>query len=74
VETGNPNSVTDAGVGALALRSCIKGACLNVMVNAKSLEDKVFAADIIKKAKELESGAVDEEETIIKLVESQICR
>jgi glutamate formiminotransferase/formiminotetrahydrofolate cyclodeaminase len=72
VETGNPNSVTDAGVGALALRSCIKGAGLNVKVNASGLEDKTFAAEIIKKVQVLESKAVNEEEAIIKLVESRI--
>ena len=42
VENGNPNSVTDAGVGALALRSCIKGAFLNVKINASGLKDKDF--------------------------------
>jgi glutamate formiminotransferase/formiminotetrahydrofolate cyclodeaminase len=72
VETGNPNSVTDAGVGALALHSCIKGAGLNVKVNASGLEDKTFAAEIISKAQLLESKAVDEEEAIIKMVRSRI--
>jgi glutamate formiminotransferase/formiminotetrahydrofolate cyclodeaminase len=72
VETGNPNSVTDAGVGALALHSCIKGAGLNVKVNASGLEDKTFAAEIIGKAQLLESEAADEEEAIIKMVRSRI--
>ena len=36
-ETGNPNSVSDAGVGALALHACIEGAWLNVRINAESL-------------------------------------
>lgn len=72
VETGNPNSITDAGVGALALHSCIKGAGLNVKVNASGLEDKTFAAEIISKAQLLESKAADEEEAIIKIVRSRI--
>ncbi len=72
VETGNPNSVTDAGVGALALHSCIKGAGLNVKVNASGLEDKTFAAEIISKAQLLENKAADEEEAIIKMVRSRI--
>jgi glutamate formiminotransferase/formiminotetrahydrofolate cyclodeaminase len=72
VETGNPNSITDAGVGALALHSCIKGAGLNVKVNASGLEDKTFAAEIISKAHLLESKAADEEEAIIKMVRSRI--
>ena len=49
VEKGNPNSVTDAGVGALAIRACIKGAFLNVKINASGLKDKVFAEKIIAK-------------------------
>ena len=72
VETGNPNSVTDAGVGALALRSCIKGAFLNVRINAKGLTDKKFASDIVSKAAVIESEAVEEEISILKLVESRI--
>jgi glutamate formiminotransferase/formiminotetrahydrofolate cyclodeaminase len=72
VEKGNPNSITDAGVGALALRSCIKGAFLNVKINASSLTDKIFAADIISKAAVIESKAVEEEISILKLVESYI--
>jgi formiminotetrahydrofolate cyclodeaminase len=45
-ETGNPNSVTDAGVGALCARSAVIGAYLNVKINASGLSDKAFAADI----------------------------
>jgi glutamate formiminotransferase/formiminotetrahydrofolate cyclodeaminase len=72
VEKGNPNSVTDAGVGALALRSCIKGAFLNVKINAKGLNDKAFATDIISKAAVIESNAIEEEISILKIVESRI--
>ena len=42
VENGNPNSVTDAAVGALAIRSCIKGAFLNVKINISGLGDKSY--------------------------------
>lgn len=62
VDTGNPNSVTDAGVGTLAARSGVKGAFLNVKINAKDLEDKEFVerilaegADIERKAEQLEA-------------------
>jgi glutamate formiminotransferase/formiminotetrahydrofolate cyclodeaminase len=71
-ETGNPNSVSDTGVGALALRSCIRGAFLNVKINASGLEDKTFVNDIIKKARDLEKRSATEEEAIIRLVESKI--
>lgn len=71
-ETGNPNSITDAGVGALALRSCIKGAFLNIRINARGLADKNFVSEIISKASLLESKAEEEEISILKHVNSQI--
>ena len=46
-EIGNPNSVTDAGVGALAARAGVMGAFLNVKINAAGLEDKEFASQFI---------------------------
>ena len=72
VESGNPNSVTDAGVGALALRTCIRGACLNVRINAAGLADKTFAESIISKALEIEKQAYVAENEIMKIVDSKI--
>jgi glutamate formiminotransferase/formiminotetrahydrofolate cyclodeaminase len=72
VEKGNPNSVSDAGVGALALITCIRGACLNVKINASSLKDKAYANDIVQKANNLEKLAITTGEEILKLVESKI--
>ncbi len=72
VEKGNPNSVTDAAVGAIALRSCIRGASLNVRVNTLELEDEKFIEDIIKKSSLIEEKAMMEEEAIIRIVESGI--
>jgi glutamate formiminotransferase/formiminotetrahydrofolate cyclodeaminase len=57
VETGNPNSITDAGVGALAARSGVKGAFLNVKINAKDLEDKTFVEKVLAEGKEIEQKA-----------------
>jgi glutamate formiminotransferase/formiminotetrahydrofolate cyclodeaminase len=74
VEKGNPNSITDAGVGALALRSCIRGAYLNVKINASGLNDKAFAKEIISRGCEIETKAIMEEEAILKLVESAIIK
>jgi len=74
VEKGNPSSVTDAAVGVLALRSCIRGAFLNVKINSMGLDDKAFTVDIIKKGREIESKAILEEEALIKLVDSMISR
>lgn len=69
VEKGNPNSVTDAAVGALALRSCIRGAFLNVRINSIGLDDKEFVNDIISRGKTIEEQAIREEESILRLTD-----
>lgn len=72
VEEGNPNSVTDAGVGALCARSAIMGAYLNVKINAAGLEDKAFADDIVKRGAEIEQKAIQLESEIMAIVNSKI--
>jgi glutamate formiminotransferase/formiminotetrahydrofolate cyclodeaminase len=74
VEEGNPNSVTDAGVGALALRACIKGAYLNVKINASDIEDKDFVKETLIKSCDIDSKAKMEEEAIMKMVDEKIVR
>jgi len=71
-ETGNPNSVTDAGVGALCARSAVMGAFLNVKINASGLKDKNFAQEIISKAEAIEQQAKALEEEILKTVNEKI--
>jgi len=71
-EIGNPNSVSDAGVGALAVRSCVKGAFLNVKINAAGLDDKDFMQDVSKKAVNIEKETETMEKEILKIVESKI--
>ncbi|MFW5943988.1 MAG: glutamate formimidoyltransferase [Bacteroidota bacterium] len=71
VEQGNPNSVTDAGVGALAVRSAVKGAFLNVCVNSRELKDKAFVEDMIQKGKEIEQKTEEKEEIILKKLEAK---
>lgn len=72
VETGNPNSVTDAGVGALAARSAVMGAFLNVKINASGLKDKKYVKSIIAEAEEIERKTCEEEAKIIEMVNSKI--
>jgi len=50
VKEGNQNSVSDAGVGALALRSAIFGAYMNVRINSKDLKDRVVADAMVEEA------------------------
>jgi glutamate formiminotransferase/formiminotetrahydrofolate cyclodeaminase len=72
VEKGNPNSITDAGVGALALRSCIRGAFLNVKINASGLHDKDFSNMITAAGEDLELKTVVEEEEILNIINTKI--
>lgn len=71
-ETGNPNSVSDAGVGALAARSAVMGAFLNVKINAAGLSDKTFATDIVAKGQAIQDKAVALEGEILKVVNQKI--
>ena len=71
-ETGNPNSVSDAGVGALAIRSAVMGAFLNVKINAGNLEDKPFIENILTEGRELEASVCRKEAEILNIVESRL--
>jgi glutamate formiminotransferase/formiminotetrahydrofolate cyclodeaminase len=71
-EIGNPNSVSDAGVGALAATAGVRGAFLNVKINAGGIEDKVWAADIIAKAQKVHDDALKLEAEIMLQVEKVI--
>ena len=72
VREGNPNSVTDAGVGALAALAAVKGAYLNVRINAAGLKDKTVAASLTESAEELLKEAVDKEMNIWKQINEKI--
>lgn len=72
VETGNPNSITDAGVGALCARSAVKGAVMNVKINLKGFGDKAFFEEMTLAANKLESEAEEREARIIELVSKEI--
>jgi glutamate formiminotransferase / formiminotetrahydrofolate cyclodeaminase len=72
VESGNPNSVTDAGVGALCARSAVIGAFMNVRINASGYDDKDFVNDIINRGKEIEKKAIVLESEILERVNSKI--
>lgn len=71
-EEGNPNSVSDAGVGALAARSAVMGACLNVKINAAGLKDREVAERLVKEAEEIQAQAQKAEKEILEIVESKI--
>ena len=72
VEKGNPNSVSDAGVGTLAGRAAVLGAGMNVKINASSLKDKAKAAELIAEADRLIAQANSLEEEIRVMVDQVI--
>jgi glutamate formiminotransferase/formiminotetrahydrofolate cyclodeaminase len=71
-ETGNPNSVTDAGVAALCARTAVLGAFMNVKVNASGYKDTVYTTEILNEGSALERMAIDLEAEIIGIVNSKI--
>lgn len=71
-ETGNPNSVSDAGVGALAARSAVLGACLNVKINAAGLKDREQAGALVAEAESIAADAVRLETEVLAIVEEKI--
>ncbi|MDP4150087.1 MAG: glutamate formimidoyltransferase [Bacteroidota bacterium] len=71
-ETGSPNSVSDAGVGALCARTAVMGAYMNVRINAAGCEDKEFAASTLAKGREIENKAIAMETEILRIVNEKI--
>ena len=69
---GNPNSVTDAGVGALCARSAVFGAYLNVRINSSGLKDKAFVEKILKDGQALVDNTTAAEIEILKIVDTKI--
>ena len=69
---GNPASVSDAGVGALAARSAVLGAQLNVRINAAGLNDREAAERLCAEAAEIAAKAIEEEAKVLEIVNSKI--
>ena len=72
IENGNPNSVTDAGVGVICARTAVIGAFLNVKVNAAGMNDKTFVKEILEKGEEIEVMAKSKESELLALVNAKI--
>ncbi len=71
-EQGNPNSVTDAGVGALCARAAVHGALLNVKINASGLEDKEYAQRVVAAGNEMAAEADRLEGEVMNIVKEKI--
>ena len=70
--SGLQASVSDAGVGALCARTAVKGAFLNVKINAAELQDDKYRQEILKKGKAIEQQADELEKEILAIVESKL--
>ncbi|MCB0575567.1 MAG: cyclodeaminase/cyclohydrolase family protein, partial [Saprospiraceae bacterium] len=71
-DTGNPNSVSDAGVAALCARAAVRGAFLNVKINAPGLDDKDFTRQVLSDGARMVAEADEAEKTILAIVEEKI--
>lgn len=69
---GNPASVSDAGVGALAARAAVLGAYLNVRINASGLKDREQADKLLKEAADIAATAIRRETEVLEVVNSVI--
>ena len=72
VEKGNPNSLSDAGVGALAIRAAVFGAGMNVRINGLDLKDKEFVAKLTAEAEKLETEVSKRENSVLHIVKSRL--
>ncbi len=71
-EKGNPASVSDVGVGALATRACIEGAALNVRINLGQLKDQQFKSAMLKKVQQLTADSEARFKEIHQAVEKKL--
>jgi glutamate formiminotransferase/formiminotetrahydrofolate cyclodeaminase len=71
-ESGQESSISDAGVGALCARTAVRGAYLNVKINAATITDKAFAADLVSRGAEIERQAHELEAEILAIVNGKI--
>ena len=69
---GNPNSISDAGVGALAARAAVLGAWLNVKINAASLNDRSAAQALVSEADALAAKAQEDEKEIMETINAKL--
>jgi glutamate formiminotransferase/formiminotetrahydrofolate cyclodeaminase len=71
-DTGNPASVSDVGVGALATRACIEGAALNVRINLANLKDEKFTSALRDKVRKIQSDSESQFKKIDQIVQSKL--
>jgi glutamate formiminotransferase/formiminotetrahydrofolate cyclodeaminase len=71
-DKGNPNSISDVGVGALATRACVEGAALNVRINLGQLKDEKFKSALVEKVRKIAADSDAQFKKINQVVESKL--
>src|SRR5205809_7470657 len=71
-DKGNPASISDVGVGALATRACIEGAALNVRINLGQLKDEKFKTALLEKVRKTSADSERKFKKISQIVESKL--
>lgn len=71
-QSGNPNSITDAGVGALCIHACIAGAALNVRINLGGIKDETFKSEKASTVARILSESDSMKDEILALVETKM--
>ena len=71
-EKGNPASISDVGVGILAVRACIGGAAMNVRINLSQLKDEKFKSALLKKVQQISADSDARFLRINEIVESKL--
>jgi glutamate formiminotransferase len=69
---GNPASISDVGVGLLAVRACVDGAAMNVRINLAGLKDEKLKSALLEKVKRIRAESESEFKVIIQIVESKM--
>jgi glutamate formiminotransferase/formiminotetrahydrofolate cyclodeaminase len=72
VEKGNPNSISDVGVGLLATHACVEGAALNVRINLGQLKDEKFKSALMEKVRQIKADSETQFKKIQQVVESKL--
>jgi glutamate formiminotransferase / formiminotetrahydrofolate cyclodeaminase len=71
-DKGNPASISDVGVGALATRACIEGAALNVRINLGQLKDEKFKTALANRVQEISESSDTQFKKVSEIVESKL--
>ena len=71
-EKGNPNSISDVGVGICATRACIDGAALNVRINLSQLKDEKFKSVLNERVQKLRADSESQFNKIDQIVQSKL--